>query len=162
METIKKKVGRKPETLEELYDKYVSGKEHVIIADCRNGVDNLGIARRIGCSKTTFYKLSKYNVFRELLKEGKEISDLNVESALYKRAMGYEYEETTTEVVVDKDGNGTTTFVRKTKKQIAPDTTAQIFWLKNRQSARWKDRHDMDVTVNPFLELMKSASVEEK
>jgi hypothetical protein len=50
-----------------------------------------------------------------------------VEDSLYVNATGYE--------VVDKDGN---------KKTIRGDTTAQIFFLKNRSKGRWKDRQEIE------------------
>jgi hypothetical protein len=50
-----------------------------------------------------------------------------VEDSLYVNATGYE--------VVDKDGN---------KKTIRGDTTAQIFFLKNRSKGRWKDKQEIE------------------
>ena len=50
-------------------------------------------------------------------------------------ALGYEYEEETYE-------NGILT--KKVKKHVAPDTTAQIFWLKNRKPNTWKDKVETD------------------
>jgi len=148
--------------VDDLYEKWVAGKEESIIAACRNGADSEGLSKVLGCGKTTYFKLAKkYDKFKELIKEGKEVADAKVESALYKRAVGYDYEETTTRVVVDKEGTGTITHVTKVKKHIAPDTTAQIFWLKNRKPTDWRDRQEMDVTVNPFLELMQAATAEE-
>lgn len=148
---------------EDIYVKYVQGKEEQLIADCRNGADNAGLAKRLGCGLTTLKKLKReYPEFVALIKDGREEADLKVESALYRRAMGYEVEETTTEVLVNKDGSGTTTYVRKVKKHIAPDTTAGIFWLKNRKPQEWRDRQEMDLTVNPFLELMQEATSEDR
>lgn len=144
---------------EDIYEKYVSGKENSIISWCRNGADNGILATKLGCGKTTLGKLIKnYPEFKKLIRESKEVADLNVEAALYRRALGYEFEETTTEVVVNKDGSGTTTVVKKTKKHIAGDTVAGIFWLKNRKPEEWKDRQDVNLTANPFEELMKQAS----
>jgi len=157
-EAVKKK-GR---PREDIYEKYVKGKEEIVAADCRNGADNSGLAKRLGCGKTTLGKLIKnYPEFRALIKEGKTEADLKVVSALYKRALGYEFEETTTKVVVNKDGEGTTTFVEKTKKHIAPDTAAAFIWLKNRVPEEWRDKHDVNLTGDPFTEIMKAAGGED-
>lgn len=55
--------------------------------------------------------------FSEAIKDWKEGADKRVEASLYKKAMGYE-----------KDG-----------RHYPPDTTAAIFWLKNRKSKEWRD-----------------------
>ena len=61
--------------------------------------------------------------------------DIQVENALLKRALGYDYTEEKVEVS-EKDGRKVT----QTVKHVAPDTTAQIFWLKNRRPDRWRDK----------------------
>lgn len=141
------------------YERYVVGNEEAIMAAARNGADQLGICKIMGCGRTTLQKIQRsHPVFYDLLRESRDIADLKVESALYRRAIGYEVEEVTTQSKKDEDGRETITSVTRVKKQIAPDTTAQIFWLKNRQPEIWRDRHDLGVTVNPFLELMQKAT----
>lgn len=153
-----KKKGRPKE---DIYEKYVRGKEEIIIADSRNGADNAGLAKRLGCGKTTFSKLLKnYPEFKLLVREGKHDADLKVVSALYKRALGFEYEETTTKVSVDSQGNGTTTYVEKSKKQVPPDTAAAFIWLKNRMPQEWRDKHDVEIIGDPFIEIMKIAGMQ--
>lgn len=51
--------------------------------------------------------------------------------------------------------------VKSVKKFIPPDTGAAMAWLKNRQPAKWRDKQEVDLTVNPFMELMKSATASE-
>lgn len=145
--------------VEDLYVKYIEGNEEQIASACRDGADNAGLAKLLGCGKTTLSKLIKnYPQLKELIKVTKKVADDRVVSALYKSALGYEVEETTTEVALNKDGTGTTTMVKKTKKHIASDTTAAIYWLKNRRPEEWTDRQKIDLTVNPFEELMKAAT----
>ncbi|MFV0501708.1 MAG: helix-turn-helix domain-containing protein [Bacteroidales bacterium] len=140
------------------YEEYIKGKEESIKAACRNGATNTDLSKMLGIGRTTLTKIiMAYPNFREMLKQGKTEADLFVENALYKRAIGYEVEESTTEVRVEKDGSGTTTYVRKTKKHIAPDTTAGIFWLKNRKPDMWREKKDVNIE-SPFLELMKSVT----
>ena len=52
-----------------------------------------------------------------------------------KRALGYEYEE-----VKEKFEGGVLTERTVTKKEVVADTTAQIFWLKNRKPDTWRDK----------------------
>ncbi|MEI8032995.1 MAG: hypothetical protein WCH05_06600 [Chlorobiaceae bacterium] len=132
---------------EDLYLKWVAGHEETIIADCRDGADNKGLAERLGCGLTTIATLVReYPQFKALVDGGKEVADKKVSSALFKRALGYEYEESSTKVTVGRDGVGQTTFVEKTKRQMAPDTTACIFWLKNRQPQLWRDVKGMELS----------------
>jgi len=148
---------------ENLYDKWIKGKEDIIVSACRNGATVEDLTRIIGCGKTAYHRIKKdYSEFSELLKEGREEADLKVENALFKRACGFEYEESTNEVRMNQDGSlGQVISVKKTTKIVPPDTGAAMAWLKNRQPIKWKDRHDVEVTGNLFLELMKSASKEE-
>ena len=59
-------------------------------------------------------------------------------------------------VELDQQGNQKPARIETTEKEVLPDTTAQIFWLKNRDPENWRDRQTHDVTVSPFEELMKS------
>jgi hypothetical protein len=150
-------VGR-PE--ENLYLKWIEYKEDVILAACHNGASVTDLCRIIGCSKTTFHQIKRSSVeFSVLLKEGREIADYKVENALFKRACGFEYEETSNEVRMNQDGSaGQIISVKTVKKVIPPDTGAAMAWLKNRKPKEWRDKQDIDVTVNPFLNLMKKAT----
>lgn len=92
--------------------------------------------------------LVRFPALSASLKKGKAPVDLEVENALFKNAMGYDYEETITEI--EDLGNGKQKkHVRKIKKHKPPDTTAQIFWLKNRRPDRWRDKQEFTGTVEP-------------
>ena len=94
----------------------------------------------MGIHVSTLYDWKNaYNEISESLKRGKEVVDRQVENALLKRALGYEYEE-----VSEKFEMGILTERKVTKKQVVPDTTAQIFWLKNRKPADWRDKRNND------------------
>lgn len=102
----------------------------------RDGLTDEQIAHNMGISPSTLYEWKNaYSEFSESLKRGKEVVDRQVENALLKRALGYEYEE-----VSEKYELGILTERKVTKKQVVPDTTAQIFWLKNRKPADWRDK----------------------
>lgn len=86
-------------------------------------------------SPSTFYAWKeRYPEISEALKKGKEIIDFEVEQALLKRALGYTYKEVRKEV----DANGRKKVVEITK-EVEPDTTAQIFWLRNRKPHKWRN-----------------------
>lgn len=104
----------------------------------RDGLTDEQIAKNMGVSAATLYNWKKsYLEILEALKKGKEVVDYEVENALLKRALGYEYIETKT-----KTESGVITEVTTTTKQVVPDVTAQIFWLKNRKPEEWKDKRE--------------------
>lgn len=74
--------------------------------------------------------------FSESIKKGKDVADGDVAESLYQRAMGYEHPEDDIRAV---DG---AIVITPTIKRYPPDTTAAIFWLKNRQSKKWRDKVD--------------------
>lgn len=76
---------------------------------------------------------AKYPEFLASLKSGKEQADDRVERSLYQRAVGYEYDS-----VKIFNANGSPMIVPY-KAVAQPDTTAMIFWLKNRRPERWRD-----------------------
>ncbi len=114
----------------------------------RDGLSDKQIAHNIGITQTTLYEWQKrFPELSEALKKGKEVVDREVENALLKRAMGYEYDEVTQEPVTDKDTGITEMRVTKrVTKQIVPDVTAQIFWLKNRKPDEFRDKRDVELS----------------
>ncbi len=107
----------------------------------RDGLTDEQIAKNIGISRSTLNEWKKkYSDISDTLKRGKEVIDRQVENSLLKRALGYEYEE-----VSEKFEYGVLTERKVTKKQVVPDTTAQIFWLKNRKPSVWRDRAQVDI-----------------
>jgi hypothetical protein len=76
--------------------------------------------------------------FLESIKRGKSKADTAVAGSLYHRALGYDHEAV--KIFCDKDGNITEA---PYTERYPPDTTAAIFWLKNRQPANWRDRKEI-------------------
>lgn len=76
--------------------------------------------------------------FFESIKAGKDLADANVASSLYHRATGYSHEDVDIKMYEGK--------IIETKliKHYPPDPTSMIFWLKNRQSAKWRDKQEID------------------
>lgn len=101
----------------------------------RDGLTDEQIAKNIGINRDTLYRWKKaHSDISDALKRGKEVIDRQVENALLKRALGYTYDEVTFEDGVE---------VKRVRKQVAPDTTAQIFWLKNRKPEDWRDKREI-------------------
>ena len=108
----------------------------------RDGLTDEQITKDMGITRETLSQWrKKYPDISDTLKRGKEVVDRQVENALLKRAIGYEYEE-----VSEKYESGMMTEKKITKKQVVPDVTAQIFWLKNRRPDKWKDKQDVEVS----------------
>jgi len=114
----------------------------------REGLSDVQIAAKIGISTSTLYDYkAKFKEFSEALKRGKAPVDIEVENALLKRAKGgFEVKEKRIEKWKDADGVEREHTVIITR-EVPPDTTAQIFWLKNRRPDLWRDRHENDVNI---------------
>ena len=127
----------------------------------RDGYTEAQIAGLMHVSMSTLsnYKI-KYVEILEALKIGKEEADLIVEEALIKNATGFWTEETTTEKMFDEDLGKLVVVREKTVKKFIPaNPTSQIFWLKNRNSEKWKDKREekietenegLTITINGF------------
>ncbi|AJO24794.1 Phage protein [Heyndrickxia coagulans] len=137
----------------------------------------------------------KYPDISDALKKGKEVVDLQVENALLKRALGYEYTEKKYETVEMSEEeyyacqkaavsrfkleHPEATFeeiqavelgvprykpvlTEEKTKEVAPDVTAQIFWLKNRRPDKWRDKQDIEHSGSIKNEIdMSGLSLEE-
>lgn len=129
----------------------------------RDGLTDEQISQNIRISRETLYAWKKkYPDISDALKRGKEIVDRQVENALLKRALGYEYEE-----VKKKFECGVMTERTVTKKEVIPDTTAQIFWLKNRKPDKWRDKPDYEDTsaldkLDSILKEMRDNAVKQQ
>lgn len=112
----------------------------------KDGLTNKEIAKNMGVSLNVFNRWKTENeVFASFLKKSKNVADRQVENALFKRAVGFEYAETTEERVFNPLKNKFEMVVtKKVNKVVLPDTTAQIFYLKNRKPDTWRDRREID------------------
>lgn len=153
-----KRRGPKSKYNPDIHNKLVEGLAEV-------GFTDEQIAKKLNVSRSTLslWK-TKHSEFAKMLQKAKDEFDTRVvEQSLLKRAIGYSYVETTRELQAENDeGFGedsessiqTLVVTKKVTKQVAPDVTAQIFWLKNRQPERWRDRKDIAIggTVKLILE----------
>ena len=101
---------------------------------CELGATDADLAEAFSVSTRTIANwYSRYPEFAEAVKVGKDMADDRVERSLYQKAIGYEYD-----AVKIFNANGSPMVVPYREK-VAPDTTAAIFWLKNRRKERWRD-----------------------
>jgi len=116
----------------------------------RDGLTDEQIAKNMGIAESTLYAWKgKYPEFSDSLKKGKEVVDIQVENALFKRAMGYTYEEKTYErKQINEEGDMGMVLAKTVTKEVLPDVTAQIFWLKNRKPAEWRDKQQIDTNIS--------------
>lgn len=119
----------------------------LIGAWARDGLTDEQIAHNMGIGYSTLQTWKgKHQDIQDTLKKNKAVVDYEVENALLKRALGYTYTETTSERQYNEDTEEYEMVVTKeVTKQVAPDTTAQIFWLKNRKPKDWRDTKDINV-----------------
>jgi len=101
---------------------------------CELGATDADLAAAFGVSGRTIDQWKITHVeFSSALKAGKTPADDRVERSLFHRAVGYTFDS---EKVFQFQGE----IVRaKTKEHVPPDTTACIFWLKNRRTEQWRD-----------------------
>lgn len=115
----------------------------------RDGLTDEQIAKNLGISIRTFYEYKeKYLQFSQSLKKGKEVVDREVENALLKKAIGGKEKllkpMKLKRVFYSDDGKKLKEYEEivmvEEEVLIIPDTTAQIFWLKNRKPDIWRDK----------------------
>lgn len=126
------------------------------------GYTNAEIAAAFGINVSTLYDWkNKHPELSDAIKEGGEVIDVQVAQALYKRTQGYMVTEEKTE----QSESGIKTTVAE--KHIPADTTAMIFWLKNRQPKQWRDKQEVDHSssdgsMSPSTKEMSDEELEEK
>lgn len=104
----------------------------------RKGFTDKELAEFFGVTEQTLNNWKKqFPLFFESLKSGKSMADAKVEAALFQRAVGYSVPDVH---ISSYEGVITVTPIIK---HFAPDVTAQIFWLKNRQPKKWRDKQEI-------------------
>ena len=107
----------------------------------REGLSDTRIAGEAGISLKTLREWRRrYPAIAAALENG-EGSEAKVESSLLRRAVGYRYNEVTRELKKDAESGEPRLVVTKVvTKEVQPDTTALMFWLKNRRPELWRDK----------------------
>ena len=136
---------------------------------CLLGATDKDIADFFNIAESTLNKWKHdYPEFSESIKKGKKDADANIGASLYSRAKGFVKKDC--EKVFNYQGN----IVRaKVAEYFPPDTTAAIFWLKNRQPDLWRDKQiqgwdgtqkiESTITIkNPLEEIRKIYGIDNK
>ena len=114
-------------------------KDNLLLIEgwAREGLTDEQIAKNIGISAKTLYEwIKRFSEIGDALKKGKAPVDFEVENALLKRALGFEFEET--ETIIEEIDGVCKKRVKKIKKMALPEVSAIIFWLKNRKPKHWR------------------------
>ena len=105
----------------------------------RRGFTDAEVSEILGINHSTFTRWKqKHKDFCITLKDWKESSDENVKRSLYERACGYSHPE---DKIFCNNGE---IIIQVTRKHYPPDPTSAIFWLKNRQPEKWRDKKDFE------------------
>jgi len=114
---------------------------------CLLGATDEDLAKNFEVSVTTLnnWKI-KHPEFLVSIKKGKEQADAEVASKLFHRATGYQHDD------IDIKMYEGQIIETPLIKHYPPDTTAAIFWLKNRQPAKWRDKQDITHDVRVGLD----------
>lgn len=108
---------------------------------CLLGATDKELADFFNVSESTINKWKiDFVEFSESIKKGKDLADADVAERLFNRACGY--------VAPDVDIKVIDSQIVKTDflKHYPPDTAAAIFWLKNRQKNKWRDKQEIDLS----------------
>ena len=128
----------------------------------RDGLTDEQIANNMGISRSTLFEWRKNNQdISNALKKGKEVVDIEVENALYKKALGYNVLLKKTfklkRIEYNDDGKKIKEYEELVdgydETHIPADTTAQIFWLKNRNPRKWRDKVEVETNKQELSKL---------
>lgn len=124
---------------------------------CKLGATDAEVADFFNVDVRTLYRWKgEHEAFCHALKVGKTEADERIERSLFSRAIGYEHEEVDIRVV------NQAIVQTPIRKYYPPDTTAAIFWLKNRKPAEWRDKVVNELTDpsggNPFASLLQAVN----
>lgn len=147
--------GRPSEYLEEFAD--------IAYKLCLLGATDAEMADILGFSEVTINNWKEiHEDFNLALKKGKLIADSNVASRLYERALGYEHDAIEIKTITLPLGGGSEIVEVPVKKYFPPDPTSAIFWLKNRQPGKWRDKQDITIAGDKENPLQHEHSVDYK
>jgi hypothetical protein len=130
----------RPTTYKEEYNEQVTKL-------CRLGATDKEIADFFNVNEDTIHEWKKVHPeFSESIKAGKMFADANVAQRLYERAMGFEHDSEEIKVVSVGNNGGSEVERVQIRKVYPPDSTAAIFWLKNRRPKEWRDKQEIEQT----------------
>ena len=131
------------------WEKWIEPNHLLILgAWARDGLTDEDIAHNIGISRSTLKEWKKkIPAISATLNTNKAIADIRVENALFKKAIGCTVKEKVISKIKNPDGTVTET-ERIVERELPLDTTAVIFWLKNRKPKDWRDKQEVELSGN--------------
>lgn len=157
------------------YEVRVQPKLALVTGWCRRGLTNEQIAENLGISNQSFTNyIKRYEDFAAAVDKGREETEIHVENALVKRALGYNYKEVTRErkLVVDPESGEEEYKLVVTKsvtKHVIPDVSAQQYYLEHRAPKRWErvpsayiDSVQVNADIHSIAELLANPKPERK
>lgn len=113
---------------------------------CEQGATNREVAEFLRVDEKTIRNwAASHPEFFLAIKNGKAAADDRVERSLYSRALGYSHDAV--KILMTKEGD---VYREEYVEHYPPDTTAAIFWLKNRKPDEWRDKteHAVDISLS--------------
>ncbi|EOC1277683.1 helix-turn-helix domain-containing protein [Cronobacter turicensis] len=111
---------------------------------CLLGATDDEMADFFGVHRSTIYRWKlEHEEFCNSIKTAKDVADARVERSLYQKATGYNFKEQQA-FKIKVDQHEEEIEVVEVEKHAPADTTAAIFWLKNRQKEKWRDKHELE------------------
>jgi hypothetical protein len=133
--------------------------QKIAFAMARLGATDKQIVEEIGITEQTLNNWKKKHIaFFESLKTAKQSADEKVEKSLYKLATGYKYTAQKPMVVSVGNNMGSSIEIAEYTESVQPNSTACIFWLKNRKPSEWRDKQEIQhsggiaVSITPLDE----------
>jgi len=122
--------------------------------DIPKGLNNVQLSAYLGIGQSTFYEIHSRNEdFKEAVSFYRGVSHLEVLKALRKTACGFTYDEVKQELRKNqKDGTYSLKVTEITTKQVAPNPTASIFYLKNKMSNHFRDKVETTISAGEGLD----------
>ena len=113
-------------------------KLHLVEKWARDGLTEAQIAKNLGIIKNTLntYK-NQHHDFLDSLRRGRQVCIAEIENALVKTALGFEYEEVKT--YIKDEGGRIVKYTEKTRKYHPPHVGACSILLKNKDKGNWSD-----------------------
>lgn len=149
-----------------IYEEWLKeDKLKLLEAWARDGLTNEQIANNIGIRSKTLYEwINRFSEIGNALKKGKEVVDIEVENSLLKRALGYNAKVLKHYKIKEKRFNKEVGAFEEVEKLVEvydevhmpPDTTAIIYWLKNRKPKQWRDKPTLENDMSTMIESMNT------
>jgi hypothetical protein len=110
---------------------------------CQSGATDQELAEYFETSARSLYRWKlEHPEFCQALKAGKEFADERVERSLYAKAIGYTFDAVKIFMPAGADGPVYAPY----REHVPPDTSAAMFWLKNRRAGNWRDKLDHELS----------------